>query len=176
MYTTVALFFFITNTPSLSQSKEENTEDNHVNMVKKYKSLGKWDYGFDEEKTYSFEQSLKMGFSNLDGYPLSFYSYTNAFSFQLIEGLIGDIKLHGTHIPFLYLGTSIPSKVYLSFDSGLKYYPMNNGALNLEARTYHGPFGSGQTLDIDILGFTIKRLYQSKKAGRFSKDPSFSDY
>ena len=175
-YITTAILVFVINTPSFPQSKQGNIDYKHVNMVKKYKNLGKLNHSFDENKAYGFEQSLKMGLSNLNGYPLSFYSYTNGFSFQLIEGLIGDAKLHGTYIPLSYSSTSIPSKFYLSFDSGLKYYPMNNGAFNLEARTYHGPFGSGQTLDIDILGFTIKRLYQSKKPDRFLKDPSFSDY
>ena len=175
-YTTVAIFVFVINSFSFSQLREENIDYNPVNMVKEYKNLGKLNHGFDEEKKFRFEQSFKMGLSNLNGYPLSFYSYTNGFSFQLIKGLIGDTKFHGTYIPFSYSSTSTPSKFYLSFDSGLKYYPMNNGAFNLEARTYHGPFGSGQTLDIDILGFTIKRLYQSKKPDRFLKDPSFSDY
>ena len=175
-YITAAIFVFVINTYSFSQLKEENIDYNHVNTVKEYKNLGKLNHGFDKDKTYRFEQTFKMGLSNLNGYPLSFYSYTNGFSFQLIEGLIGDANLHGTYIPFSYSSTSIPSKFYLSFDSGLKYYPMNNGVFNVEARTYHGPFGSGQTLDIDILGFTIKRLYQSKKPGRFLKDPSFSDY
>ena len=175
MYITAALFVFMINTYSFSQLKEENFDDNQVNMVRRYKYLGKWDYGFNENRTYEFERSFKMGLSSLDGYPLSFYSYTNALSFQLIEGLIGDTKLHGTYIPFSYPGTSIPSKVHLSFDSGLRYYPMSNRAFNIEARTYHGLFGSGQTLDINILGFTVKRLYQSKRPGRFLKDPSFLD-
>ena len=76
--------------------------------------------------------------------PLSVNSYTNKFTFQIREDLIAGAKVNWFYLmgPYADLwGSDILGRPHVGVDAGLKYFPMNNGIIDIEARTHHN-YGS----------------------------------
>ena len=122
---------------------------------------------YDEDLVEKFKhrQTLSMSLSLKRGSPLSTYSYSNIFSYQIREDLVADMKIKGrfsnsANNPFLV------DKRYLSphiaMDAGIKYSPLNNGIFDFHIRTFHDQWWSGQSIYLSLLGVPIKRLYKSE--------------
>jgi len=119
---------------------------------------------------FKHNQLFSASFSFYRGAPLSTYSFTNIFSYDIREDLLADVKIHGRFFTGAYndlWGRDIYNEPHMAMDAGLKYSPLNNGLIDINARTYHHPSWSGQSIYLAILGIRIKRLYSSK---------SFYDY
>ena len=122
-------------------------------------------YDKDQVDKFKHKQTLSMSFALKRGIPLSLYSYSNIFSYQIREDLVADMKIKGrfsnsANNPFLV------DKRYLSphiaMDAGIKYSPLNNGLFDFHIRTFHDQWWSGQSVYLSFLGVPIKRLYRSK--------------
>ena len=48
----------------------------------------------------------------------------------------------------------------MGVDAGLKYFPMNNGVIDIEARTHHNPLFNGHHVYLNALGIPIKQLFR----------------
>ena len=127
-------------------------------------------YDQDQIGKFQHKQMLSMLFSLKRGSPLSIYSYSNIFSYQVREDLVADVKINGrfsnsANNPFLvdekYLSP------HIAMDAGIKYSPLNNGIFDFHIRAFHDQWWSGQSVYLSLLGIPIKRLYKSK---------SFDDY
>ena len=122
-------------------------------------------YDKDQVEKFKHKQVLSMSLDLKRGSPLSLYSYSNVFSYQIREDLVADMKVKGrfsssANNPFLV------DKRYLSphiaMDAGIKYSPLNNGLFDLHIRTFHDQWWSGQSVYLSFLGVPIKKLYKSK--------------
>jgi len=114
---------------------------------------------------FKHSQSISMAFSLFRGAPLSMYSYTNVFSYDIREDLVADVKVHGRFIDGAYRdlwGSEAYTRPHLAMDAGVRYSPMNNGVFDIHARTYHDEWWSGQSIYLTFLGIPIKRLYKSR--------------
>ena len=108
------------------------------------------------------------------GAPSSIYSYTNVFTYNIIEGLDADIKLHGRFINNAYhdlWGNNADGGPSFAGSAGLTYSPVNNGVFDIRARTFHDKAWSGQAAYITMFGIPIKRLYRSKSFSHYSGPP-----
>ena len=119
----------------------------------------------DQVEKFKHKQVLSMSFLLKRGSPLSIYSYSNIFSYQVREDLVADMKIKGRfssslNNPFLlderYLSP------HIAMDAGIKYSPLNNGIFDFHIRTFHDQWWSGQSAYLSLLGVPIKRLYKSK--------------
>ena len=122
-------------------------------------------YDEDQVEKFKHKQMLSMSLSLKRGVPLSTYSYSNIFSYQIREDLVADMKIKGRFSnsasnPFLvderYLSP------HIAMDDGIKYSPLNNGIFDFHIRTFHDQWWSGQSIYLSFLGFPIKRIYRSK--------------
>tara|TARA_B100000214_G_C23906930_1_gene599337 strand:+ start:511 stop:1041 length:531 start_codon:yes stop_codon:yes gene_type:complete len=114
---------------------------------------------------FKHNQLFSASFSFYRGAPISTYSYTNIFSYDIREDLLADVKIHGRFFKGAYnnlWGNDIYNEPHIAMDAGLKYSPFNNGLIDVNARTNHHPGWSGQSVYLSILGIRIKRLYSSK--------------
>ena len=117
------------------------------------------------ENRFRHRQILTMGFSLFRGAPLSMYSYTNVFSYDIREDLVADVKIHGRFVHGAYQdlwGSDAYTRPHLAMDAGVRYSPMNNGLFDIRARTYHDEWWNGQSIYLTFLGIPIKRLYKSR--------------
>ena len=122
-------------------------------------------YDEDQVEKFKHEQILSMSFFLKRGGPLSIYSYSNIFSYQIREDLVADMKIEGRfsnsiNSPFL-VGKRYLSP-HIAMDAGIKYSPLNNGLFDFHIRTFHDQWWSGQSVYLSFLGVPIKRLYKSK--------------
>ncbi len=125
------------------------------------------DKSFFDDLRFKHQQSLSSSFMLSRGIPTSINSYTNTFTYHFREDLILDANVHlfnvmGAYSDLWGQDTHSPLNVNMAFDAGFRYYPANNGIFNVDARTHHSPFFNGQYVDLNILGFTVKRLYKSE--------------
>ncbi len=122
----------------------------------------------DHEETdgrFNHRQMFSAMFSIHKGAPVTMYSYTNIFSYDVREDLVADVKVHGRFLNSAYhdtWGGGIYGQPHLAMDAGIKYSPMNNGLFDIQARTFHDEWWSGQSIYLSFLGIPIKRLYKSK--------------
>jgi len=119
---------------------------------------------FDNSR-FKHQQNISSKFMFSRGLPMSINSYTNTFTYHFREDLSVDANVHLFNVMGAYSdlwGEDIHSPLNMAFDAGVRYYPANNGILNVDARTHHSPFYNGQYVDLNILGFTVKRLYKSE--------------
>tara|TARA_Y100000816_G_C25909351_1_gene474288 strand:- start:171 stop:695 length:525 start_codon:yes stop_codon:yes gene_type:complete len=122
-------------------------------------------YDEDQVEKYKHKQVLSMSLSLKRGSPLSLYSYSNIFSYQVREDLVADMTIKGrftsnANNPFL-VGKRYLSP-HIAMDAGIKYSPLNNGMFDFHIRTFHDQWWSGQSVYLSFLGVPIKRLYKSK--------------
>ena len=122
---------------------------------------------YDEDQVEKFEhkQMLSMSLFLKRGSPLSIYSYSNTFSYQVREDLVADMKIKGRFSssasnPFLVNEKYLSP--HIAMDAGIKYSPLNNGIFDFHIRTFHDQWWSGQSVYLSFLGVPIKRLYKSK--------------
>ena len=122
-------------------------------------------YDKDQDEKFKHKQMLAMSISLKRGSPYLIYSYSNIFSYQTREDLLGDMKIKGrssnsSNNPCLV------DKKYLSphiaMDAGVKYSPLNNGVFDFHIRTFHDQWWNEQSVYLSFLGVPIKRLYKSK--------------
>ena len=122
-------------------------------------------YDEDQVEKFKHKQTLSMSLFLKRGGPLSTYSYSNIFSYQIREDLVADMKIKGrfsnsVNSPFLvdekYLSP------HIAMDAGVKYSPLNNGLFDFHIRTFYDQWWSGQSVYLSFLGVPIKRLYKSK--------------
>ena len=122
-------------------------------------------YDQDHDKKFKHKQMLSMSIALKRGNPFSIYSYSNIFSYQILDDLVADLKIKGrlsnnANNPLLvdekYLSP------HIAMDAGIKYSPLNNGVFDFHIRTFHDQWWSGQSVYISFLGVPIKRLYRSK--------------
>ena len=122
-------------------------------------------YDKDQVEKFKHKQMLSVSLSLKRGSPLSLYSYSNIFSYQIREDLVADMKIKGrfsssVNNPFLvderYLSP------HIAMDAGIKYSPLNNGIFDFHIRTFHDQWWNGQSIYLSLLGVPIKRLYKSK--------------
>jgi hypothetical protein len=122
-------------------------------------------YDEDQVEKFKHKQVLSMSFALKRGSPLSLYSYSNIFSYQIREDLVADMKIKGrfsnlTNKPFLVNERYLSP--HIAMDAGIKYSPLNNGLFDLHIRTFYDQWWSGQSVYLSFLGVPIKRLYKSK--------------
>ena len=122
-------------------------------------------YDEDQVEKFKHKQMLSMSLSLKRGGPLSTYSYSNIFSYQIREDLVADIKIKGrfsnsANNPFLANDRYLSP--HIAMDAGIKYSPLNNGIFDFHIRTFHDQWWSGQSIYLSLLGVPIKRLYKSK--------------
>ena len=122
---------------------------------------------YDENQLGKFKhkQVLSMSLSLKKGSPLSIYSYSNIFSYQIREDLVADMKIKGrfSNSPNnLFLVDKRYLSPHIAMDAGIKYSPFNNGVFDFHMRTFHDRWWSGQSVYLSFLGVPIKRLYKSK--------------
>ena len=122
-------------------------------------------YEEDQVEKFKHKQMLSMSLALKRGSPLSLYSYSNIFSYQIREDLVADIKIEGRFSNSIN-SPLLVGKRYLSphiaMDAGIKYSPLNNGIFDFHIRTFHDQWWSGQSIYLSFLGFPIKRIYRSK--------------
>tara|TARA_Y100001970_G_scaffold289426_1_gene419833 strand:+ start:114 stop:638 length:525 start_codon:yes stop_codon:yes gene_type:complete len=122
-------------------------------------------YDEDQIERFNHKQKLSMSFFLKRGAPLSMYSYSNIFSYEIREDLVADVKIHGRFSNNLYqplLGGGKYLSPHVAMDAGIKYSPLNNGVFDFHIRTFHDQWWSGQSAYLSFLGIPIKRLYKSK--------------
>ena len=113
----------------------------------------------------SHKQMFSAMFSIHKGTPVSMYSYTNVFSYNIREDLIADVKIHGRFLNSAYQdiwGEDVYGRPHLAMDAGIRFSPLNNGLFDVHARTFHDEWWSGQSIYLTFLGIPVKRLYKSK--------------
>ena len=122
-------------------------------------------YDEDQVEKFKHRQVLSMSLALKGGSPLSLYSYSNIFSYQIREDLVADMKIKG-RFSNLANNPLLVNERYLSphiaMDAGIKYSPLNNGIFDFHIRTFHDQWWSGQSVYLSFLGVPIKRLYKSK--------------
>ena len=122
-------------------------------------------YDEDQVEKFKHRQVLSMSLALKGGSPLSLYSYSNIFSYQIREDLVADMKIKG-RFSNLANNPLLVNERYLSphiaMDAGIKYSPLNNGIFDFHIRTFHDQWWSGQSIYLSLLGVPIKRLYKSK--------------
>ena len=122
-------------------------------------------YDEDQVEKFKHRQVLSMSLALKGGSPLSLYSYSNIFSYQIREDLVADMKIKG-RFSNLANNLLLVNERYLSphiaMDAGIKYSPLNNGIFDFHIRTFHDQWWSGQSVYLSFLGVPIKRLYKSK--------------
>ena len=122
-------------------------------------------YDEDQVEKFKHRQVLSMSLALKRGSPLSLYSYSNIFSYQIREDLVADMKIKG-RFSNLANNLLLVNERYLSphiaMDAGIKYSPLNNGIFDFHIRTFHDQWWSGQSVYLSFLGVPIKRLYKSK--------------
>ena len=119
----------------------------------------------DQVKKFKHKQVLSVSLFLKRGSPLSIYSYSNIFSYQVREDFVADMKIKGrfsgsSNNPFF-----VDEKYlfpHIAMDAGVKYSPLNNGLFDFHIRTFHDQWWSGQSVYLSFLGVPIKRLYKSK--------------
>ena len=119
----------------------------------------------EEPGRFSHKQIFSAGFSLRQGLPLSMFSYTNTFSYDLRKDIVADINIHGRFANGAYKDTwngQSYTTPHLAMDAGIRYSPVANGVFDLHARTFHDQWWSGQSIYLTFLGIPIKRLYKSK--------------
>ena len=119
----------------------------------------------DQVEKFKHKQMLSMSLFLKRGSPLSIYSYSNNFSYQLREDLVADMKIEGrfsssANNPFLVEERYLSP--HIAMDAGIKYSPLSNGIFDFHIRTFHDQWWSGQSVYLSFLGVPIKRLYKSK--------------
>ena len=122
-------------------------------------------YDEDQVEKFKHKQMLSMSLSLKRGGPLSTYSYSNIFSYQIREDLFADVKINGrfsNSANNLLLVDEKYLSPHISMDAGIKYSPLNNGIFDFHIRTFHDQWWSGQSIYLSLLGVPIKRLYKSK--------------
>lgn len=141
--------------------------------------IGKEAEGFydkDQDKKFEHKQMLSMLLFLKKNSPISIYSYSNVFSYQIREDLVADMKIKGrfsnsANNPFLvderYLSP------YIAMDAGIKYSPLSNGVFDFQIRTFHDQWWSGQSIYLSFLGVPIKRLYKSKSFDHYQGPSSW---
>ena len=122
-------------------------------------------YYKDQDERFKHKQMLSMSISLNRGSPLSIYSYSNIFSYQIREDLVADMKIKGrfsnsANNPFLVNERYLSP--HIAMDAGIRYSPLNNGLFDFNIRTFHDQWWSGQSVYLSFLGVPIKRLYKSK--------------
>ena len=122
-------------------------------------------YNEDQAEKFKHKQVLSMSLALNRGGPLSAYSYSNIFSYQIRENLVADMKIKGrfsnsANNPFLVDERYLTP--HIAMDAGIKYSPLNNGIFDFHIRTFHDQWWSGQSVYLSFLGVPIKRLYKSK--------------
>ena len=122
-------------------------------------------YDEDQVKRFKHKQMLSMSLALKRGSPLSLYSYSNIFSYQIREDLVADMKIKG-RFSSSASNPLLVNERYLSphiaMDAGIRYSPLNNGLFDFNIRTFHDQWWSGQSVYLSFLGVPIKRLYKSK--------------
>ena len=122
-------------------------------------------YDEDQVEKFKHKQTLSMSLSLTSGSPLSVYSYSNIFSYQIRDNLVADVKISGrfsNSANNLLLVDEKYLSPHISMDAGIKYSPLNNGIFDFHIRTFHDQWWSGQSAYLSFLGIPIKRLYKSK--------------
>ena len=122
-------------------------------------------YDEDQVEKFKHKQTLSMSLSLTSGSPLSLYSYSNIFSYQIRDDLVADVKINGrfsNSANNLLLVDEKYLSPHISMDAGIKYSPLNNGIFDFHIRTFHDQWWSGQSIYLTFLGIPIKRLYNSK--------------
>ena len=122
-------------------------------------------YDEDQVEKFQHKQMLSMSLSLKRGSPLSIYSYSNIFSYQIREDLVADVKIKGrfsNSANNLFLVDEKYLSPHIAMDAGIKYSPFNNGVFDFHIRTFHDQWWSGQSVYLSLLGIPIKRLYKSK--------------
>ena len=122
------------------------------------------------DSRFDHRQKFSMGFAVYDRRPLSYNAYTNILTYQIREDLIADAKLGLFNISGPYSDIWGSSELQTSVDVGLRYFPMNNGLFDIEARTYHTPGFNGQYVYLNLLGVRIKRLYKVESGSAFDPE------
>ena len=119
----------------------------------------------DQVEKFKHKQMLSMSLALKGGSPLSLYSYSNIFSYQIREDLVVDMKIKGRFSNLannLFLVNERYLSPHIAMDAGIKYSPLNNGLFDLHIRTFYDQWWSGQSVYLSFLGVPIKRLYKSK--------------
>ena len=119
----------------------------------------------EEPRRLSHKQNFSAGFSLRQGLPLSTFSYTNTFTYDLRKDIVADINIHGRFANGAYKDTwsgQPYTTPHLAMDAGIRYSLISNGVFDLHARTFHDQWWSGQSIYLTFLGIPIKRLYKSK--------------
>jgi len=104
-----------------------------------------------------------LGYNNLP------HQHYNQY-FKIGDGLV----IHSNFEKFMYSNNSKYSDIYGKdlinrvngpYNSGLRYFPLGNNFLNIDARTYNDVNGisEGQSLGIGIWGMTIFKFYKNGK-------------
>jgi hypothetical protein len=122
------------------------------------------------DSRFNHRQQFSMGFAVYEKSPLSYNAYTNILTYQIREDLVADAKLRLFNIAGPYSDIWGSSGLQTSVDAGLRYFPMNNGLFDIEARTYHTPGFNGQYVYLNFLGMRIKRLYKVESGSAFDPE------
>ena len=127
--------------------------------LKKNQSIFSIDYYKDSQ----LKLGKYLGYNNLP------YQNYNQY-FKIGDGLV----IHSNYEKFMYSNNSRYSDIYGKdlitrvngpYNSGLRYFPLGNNFLNIDARTYNDVNGisEGQSLGIGIWGMTIFKFYKNGK-------------
>ena len=133
-------------------------------------------YEEDQVEKFKHKQMLSMSLALKRGSPLSLYSYSNIFSYQIREDLVADMKIKGrfsNSTNSLFLVDKRYLSPHIAMDAGIKYSPFNNGVFDFHIRTFHDQWWSGQSIYLSLLGVPIKRLYKSKSFDHYQGPSSW---
>ena len=148
----------------LGQFRTDIPTSTHPDILEDF-STESDDESFFDNLRLKHQQSFSSSFMFSQGLPMSINSYTNTITYHFREDLIVDANVHLFNVMGAYTdlwGNDVSRQLNTAFDAGVHYYPMNNGIFDVEARTHHSPFFNGQYVNLNILGFTVKRLYKSE--------------
>ena len=133
-----------------------------------------------KKKDHSFKKSQSIFF--IDNYEDSQLKYGKYMGYNNLPHQnynqyfkIGDgLVIHSNYEKFMYSNNSRYSDIYGKdlinrlngpYNSGLRYFPLGNSFLNIDARTYNDVDGvsEGQSLGLGIWGMTIYKFYKNGK-------------
>lgn len=145
----------LTNSVGLTSINNKNSQIKKNRLIVDRKQL-----------EYRQKYSINIG-QYLEFQPQAF-GYHRDFYYRIKENLVID-----TNIPEFMLnsgsaysqkyGKDLIVRINGSYDTGLRYYPLDNGIFNLDVRTYNDFRGMsrGQSLGIGVFGITIFNYYQN---------------
>ena len=109
-------------------------------------------------------QKLSLGVGLNNGFKSNIFTYRNTFYYKLNNNLIADASysisnIRGSQYSDKY-GYELLNEINGNFDAGVRLYPLNNAFFNIDLRNYNSSNGNGSSIDLDFMGFTIKRLFK----------------